>query len=74
MLYYAVIRQRGKIVQKDITSIKSVAFDILKKEIELSGIRKKHTKNLIKMALKELKDTDKTDLLGPVYQIVKKDI
>lgn len=74
MLYYAVIKQRGKIVQKDITSIKSVAFDILKKEIELSGIRKKHTKNLIKMALKELKDTDKTDLLGPVYQIVKKDI
>ena len=47
-------------------------FDILKKEIELLALRQKNVKSLVRLAIKELKQTDSTVLLGPKFQIVSK--
>lgn len=72
MYYYAIIREGRKIIKKEITTIKSNALDILIKDLEKFAKNNGNTKGLLKMAKNQLKTNNKTDLLGPIFEIVSK--
>lgn len=71
--YNGIVRKGSKIIEDETSGLKSVIQDIMKKHIELHGLRNGSTKNFIKMQVKEFKEKDKVKIGSLTFEIILKD-